>query len=262
LRVGQKPGPYDPPVEDAALLVVAGFVGSVVNVLAGGGSFLTLPVLLLLGYSASEANATNRLGVVAQNAGAVWSFNRRRVLDWSWARDSFLPTVAGAAAGAGLALFVGDLHFRRLLAFAMVVVTLGSVLNPLGRTRSEAPPPLHPWLLRGGFFLVGLYGGFVQAGVGFFAMALANVAGIDIVRGSALKVLIGLIQTAVSLLVFAFVGKVLWVPGLALAFGGLVGGQCGVHLAVLKGQRWLERVLTGVILVFAVLLWFEAKAPR
>jgi uncharacterized protein len=255
--MGRRTGPYDPRVLDVLLLVVAGFVGSVVNVLAGGGSFLTLPVLLLLGYPAAEANATNRVGVAAQNAGAVWSFNRRRVLDWSWARDSFLPTVVGAAAGAVLALSVGDLQFRRLLAFVMVAVTLWTVLDPVRRLRSEAPGPPPPWLLRGGFLLVGLYGGFVQAGVGFFAMALANIAGIDLVRGNALKVLIGLIQTVVSLLVFACVGKVLWGPGLALAVGGIAGGQCGVHLAVLKGQRWLEHVLTAVVLVFAALLWFD-----
>jgi uncharacterized membrane protein YfcA len=242
---------------EVVLLAVAGFVGSVVNVVAGGGSFLTLPVLLLLGHSASEANATNRVGVMAQNAGAVWSFNRRRVIDWAWARDSFLPTVLGATVGAVLALWVGDRQFRRLLAFIMVAVTLWTVLDPRRRNRSEAGPPLAPWLLRGGFLLVGLYGGFAQAGVGFFAIALAKVAGIDLVRGSALKVLIGLIQAAVSLLIFAVVGKVLWLPGLALALGGILGGQCGVHLAVLKGQRWLEQVVTAVVLLFAVLLWLD-----
>jgi uncharacterized protein len=144
----------------------------------------------------------------------------------------------------------------------MVAVTLWTVLRPLRRSEPDARVPLHPWLLRGGFLLVGLYGGFVQAGVGFFAIALASVAGIDLVRGNALKVLIGLMQTAVSLLVFAFMGKVLWLPGLALALGGVVGGQCGVHLTVLKGQRWLERVVTAIVLVFAVLLWFEVKPPR
>ena len=90
------------------LLAVVGFVASVVNIVAAGGSFLTLPVLILLGAPSVEANGTNRLGVIAQNASGVWGFHRHRVLDWPWALKATVPTVAGALLGAWLALDVDD----------------------------------------------------------------------------------------------------------------------------------------------------------
>jgi len=67
----------------AALAVLGLFVGAV-YVIAGGGSFLTLPMLIFLGLPATVANGTNRVGILLQNVGAVWGFHRRQVLDWRW----------------------------------------------------------------------------------------------------------------------------------------------------------------------------------
>lgn len=107
----------------------------------------------------------------------------------------------------------------------------------------------------GGFFLTGLYGGFIQAGVGFLSLAMTTVAGLDLVRGNAVKVFTVLLMTLLSLLVFAGTGHVDWTAGLALAAGNMLGGAVGVRIAVAKGQKWLERVVTATIVVFAILLW-------
>jgi uncharacterized membrane protein YfcA len=230
----------------------------VINVLAGGGSFLTLPLLLFLGYPATEANATNRVGVLAQNLVAVVAFHRHKALDRAWALRALLPTLAGASGGAWLALHVADRDFRRLLSFFMLAFTLWTLVDPMARLRGKRPrDPLPPWLIAAGFFLVGLYGGFIQAGVGFLAIALTTLAGLDLVRGSAVKVLAILFQTLAALVIFAAGGKVLWVPGLALAFGSCAGSLLGVRLAVRKGHAWLQRVVTAAVVVFAVLLWFS-----
>ena len=242
----------------AALLAAAGFVAGVLNVVAGGGSFLTLPVLIFLGLPPTEANATNRVAILTQNAGAVWSFHRHRVLDWRRAADTIVPALVGAAIGTWAALHVGDREFRRLLAFFMLALTLWTMLDP--RTRGVAtpgPPRLGRAGLALGFLAAGLYGGFVQAGLGFFILALTTLAGIDLVRGNALKVFSVLVLTVLALGLFAAFGKVHWVPGLVLGAGSLLGSFVGAHLTVRKGHRWVQSVVTGTVVVFAVLLWFD-----
>jgi uncharacterized membrane protein YfcA len=246
------------PVTTALLLLVAGFVASTLNTLAGGGSFLTLPLLMFMGLPAAAANATNRLGVLAQNVGAVWGFHRYGVLDWRWALGAAVPTAVGSGIGAWLALGIGDREFKRLLAFLMIAICLWTLLDR-GRSRKGAAGALaqRPWLVRAGFFLAGIYGGFIQAGIGFLVLALTTLAGLDLVRGNAVKVLAVLLQTLVALAVFLTAGQVRWEEGACLAVGGLLGSLVGVRLTVLKGHLWLETVVTVTMVLFAVRLLFE-----
>ena len=239
----------------ALTLVVVGFVASTLNTVAGGGSFLTLPLLMFMGLSAPAANATNRLGVLTQNVGAVWGFHRHRVLDWRWALDAGVPTAVGSGLGAWLALGVGDREFRRLLAFLMLGLCLWTLLDRGHRSLQTAPAlTARPWLVKLGFFLVGIYGGFIQAGIGFLVLALTTLAGFDLVRGNAIKVLAVLLQTLVALVVFLSAGQVRWAEGALLAVGGLLGSVVGVQLAVLKGHRWLQAVVTVTMVLFAIRL--------
>jgi uncharacterized membrane protein YfcA len=237
-------------------LVGAGFVASTLNVIAGGGSFLTLPLLIFFGLPAVEANATNRLGVLVQNIGGVWGFHRHGVLDWGWAIRASLPALAGAAFGTWLALQIGDREFRRILATLMVVVTLWTLLDRGGPLAGALGRLRHKDLVLGvGWALAGVYAGFIQAGVGFLMLALVTVAGLDLVRGNAVKVFVILLTTALSLALFAWEGKVVWVPGTALAVGSLAGSLLGVRLTVLKGHAWVRGVVSVAIVVFAIKLW-------
>jgi uncharacterized membrane protein YfcA len=237
------------------LLAAVAFVASVLNVVSGGGSFLTLPVLLFLGIPAVEANATNRVGVIAQNAAATWGFHREGVLDWRWALAASVPALVGAVAGAWLALDVPDRDFRRILAVLMVVLTLWTVIDPI--KRASRTSIRSPWSLAvvAGMFVSGVYGGFVQAGVGFLVVAVTTLAGIDLVRGAAVKVVAIGIVTVAAACVFAWHGTIQWPAGLALSLGSLAGGQAGVHLAILKGHGWLRHAVTCTVIAFAVLLW-------
>jgi len=246
-----------PATVEFLVLVGAGFLASILNMIAGGGSFLTLPVLIFFGLPATEANATNRLGVLAQNIGGVWGFHRHGVLNWRWALRASVPALAGAAFGTWLALQIGDQEFRRVLATVMVVVTLWTLLDRGGRLAGRLAGLRHKSVvLAAGFALAGVYAGFIQAGVGFFILALTTVAGLDLVRGNAVKVLVILGTTLLSLALFAWAGKVQWVPGLALAIGSFAGSLVGVRLTVLKGHAWVRGVVTIAIVVFAVKLWF------
>jgi uncharacterized protein len=236
-------------------LFAIGFVSAVLNVIGGGGSFLTLPLLIFLGLPASVANGTNRVGVLAQNASAVLGFHRHDVLPLKWAIIVSLPAMAGAAIGVWAALLVPDLAFRRILSIVMLAVAFGTLLRrPVRDPRGEPRNASHPLTLIG-FFLTGVYGGFLQAGVGFLVLAVTTMAGLDLLRGNAVKVFSVLLLTLLSLVVFAGAGHVNWSAGIVLAFGSFLGGLAGVRLALFTGQRWLERAVTVMIVLFAVLLW-------
>lgn len=250
----------------------AGLAAGTLNVLAGGGSFLTLPVLIFLGLPPTTANGTNRIGILTQNVGAVWAFHRHRVLPWGWTLSAAVPAAIGAVLGTWAALVVGDEPFQKILAFLMVAVTLWSLLDPprrwaRGRRQPETDPDRMPRAPTGGaragfvvgFFAVGVYGGFVQAGAGFFILAVTSMAGLDLVRGNALKVLTVLVFTVLSLTLFAWQGHVAWVPGIVLGAGSFLGGQMGVRLTVLKGHRWVRGVVTVAVVAFAVKLWWDAS---
>ncbi|NNK48276.1 MAG: sulfite exporter TauE/SafE family protein [Gemmatimonadetes bacterium] len=250
------------------LLFVAGAAAGTINVLAGGGSFISLPLLIFLGLPPTVANGTNRIAILLQNAGAVWSFNRHGVMDWSWIRRAAVPALAGAGLGTWAAIRIGDASFQRILATLMVVFAVVILLDPLrnriqrvaGAVVDPAPGGAAQSRVSGVafsilFFGVGVYGGFVQAGVGFFILAVAMLAGLDLVKGNALKVLVVLVFTPLALVLFSFAGKVDWGMGTALAGGNLLGGLAGTHLTVLKGHAWVKRVVVVMIVVFALKLW-------
>lgn len=242
--------------EPLALLLLAsvGILVGVINVVAGGGSFITLPLLIFLGLPAIEANGTNRVGVVMQSIAAIGGFQREGIINWRWTLMVTGPALVGAALGTLAAFWVSDEVFRRILATLMVVVTLVSMTgkNPLPQTEvRQAGSPL----VLGGFFLIGLYVGFIQAGVGFLVLALTTWAGLDLVRGNAVKVVsIGLLST-LTLGIFIARGTIYWPMGLALGVGNMIGAMVGVQLTVLKGHRWLKTVVTATVILFAVALW-------
>lgn len=247
-------------IGDYALLILfpVGLVAGVINVVAGGGSFLTLPILIFLGLPPTVANGTNRVGIVIQNLGAVWGFQRHKVLEWRLALWTAIPATMGAALGTWGALEVGDDTFRRILAFLMIVISLWTLLKPSAKETSLHKNDSMSSVigLTLGFFMVGIYGGFVQAGVGFLILTATSFLGLDLVKGNAVKVGCVLVFTILSLSIFASKGMVNWTLGLILGAGTFVGGQIGVRLTTLKGHRWVRKVVTVTIILFAIILWF------
>ncbi len=242
------------------LLFLAGLIAGTLNVIAGGGSLLTMPLMIFLGLPATVANGTNRVALLVQNIAAVWSFHRHGVIDWSWIRLAAIPGVFGAGLGTWLALTIDDAAFQRLLAVLLVIIALWTAWNPLAHLKvgdaiEGLDRPGRRALLGLAFFGIGIYGGFIQAGIGFIILALTTLVGLDLVRGNALKVLFVLCFTPLSLVIFAAGGKVDWAYGLALAAGNLAGALIGVRLTVLKGHTWVRRVVTVTVIVFAVRLW-------
>jgi uncharacterized membrane protein YfcA len=241
------------------ILFPVGFVAGALNVVAGGGSFLTLPVLIFLGLPPTIANGTNRVAILFQNVGAAWSFHNYKLMNWRWAFIAAVPAVVGAGLGTAAAVAVGDEAFRKVLAFLMIAVTLWTLLSPVSfrAGSSELKPNLARLSVIVGFFAVGVYGGFVQAGVGFFTLAVTTLAGLNLVQGNTIKVFCVFAFTVLSLSIFAWQGMVHWPLGLTLAVGNTLGGLLGTRLTVLKGHKWIRGVVTVTVIIFAIRVWFS-----
>lgn len=232
-------------------------VAGTLNSIAGGGSLLALPLLIFLGLPPTVANGTNRVAMLAMTIGATTSFGRRGLISRPWVGAAVPPALLGVLLGTWAAIQIGDLAFQRILAFILVIAAAWTVWHPVAAPKhGDTLPPEGGalWLLRGAFFLVGVYGGFIAAGVGFIVLAVTSAGGLDLVRGNAVKVSVVMAFTLVALPLFAFNGLVDWVMGLMLAAGTFTGGLVGVRLQVLKGQSWVRSVVTVTIVIFAVRL--------
>lgn len=241
------------------LLIGVGMVAGLVNAMAGGGSFLTLPLLIFLGLPATVANGTNRVAVIVQSAGALWGFHRWASIDWRFAVTAAGPATIGAVLGVWAALAIDDRFFMKTLSVLMIAVSLGMLWSP--SLYDHRSPPIstrrHGGLVQVLFFLIGLYGGFVQAGVGFLILALTSFVGLDLLQGNAIKVFIVSIFTLVSLALFAWNGAVDWSLACLLAIGTAMGGILGARLSIRLGTQWLAWIVTAAVCVSAVALWLK-----
>lgn len=234
-----------------SLLVVTGFAAGVINTLAGGGSNLTIPALMVMGLPADVANATNRVGVLLQSVAGVRGFRRYGKLDSQDMVPVLVPNVLGGLLGAVCAASIPVAFLKPLLLGTMVGMSLLILLRPAVVAPPAGTPALavrdRP-LAWASLFLAGVYGGFVQAGVGFILIAaLAGTLRYDLVRTNALKMLCTAAFTLIALAVFVADGLVLWVPGLILGASTMVGAALGVRLAIKARQetlKWFLFVMT------------------
>jgi len=244
---------------NSLLLFLVGLIAGTLNVIAGGGSLLSLPVMIFLGLPPTVANGTNRVAILLQNIGASWSFHQRGLVSRDWLVIAVPPALVGAVVGTVAAVHIGELEFQRVLAVILVVAAAWQIWNPVKlhpEGNAEVPGGGKRLAFIAAFFLIGAYGGFIQAGIGFLLLAVTSAAGFNLIRGNALKVTVVLTFTPLALVLFAWNGKVDWAMGFALAAGNFLGGLAGVHLQVLKGHKWVRGVVTVVIVVFAIRLLF------
>ena len=237
------------------LLIGVGVVSGFVNVIASGGSLLTLPILIFMGLPGTVANVTNRIGIFAQNTSAVIGFFRKGYSEFYKMLTLSLCAVPGAAMGAYIGTQINSEVFNKILGGLMIVLLVLMTRKQTGPEFVQTPQRL----LIGHFLMVGIgvYGGFIQAGVGFFLMAvLHRVIGLDLVRVNAYKVFIVGLYTLVALAIFSEKGQVLWLIGIFLAIGTSIGGWIGAHYTIKRGEKLIRYVLTTVLVIMAIKLLY------
>lgn len=240
-------------------LAVAGFASGWANVLAGGGSLFTVPVMVFLGMPGPVANGTNRVAIIAQNLTAVWTFFRKGFSDFRLSATLALAASVGAFFGALVGVELKGEWFNRTVALVMVAVAV--VMATDKRTaetpRAEGGPSRN--LALGHLLMVGagFWGGFIQIGVGFLLMPiLYRVMGLDLVRVNMHKVFIALVFSVVALAVFAAKVDIAWQAGVALALGNAIGGWAGAHSTISRGAPFVKFAMYAMLAAMAAKLLF------
>lgn len=238
------------------LIVITGTAAGFLNTVAGGGSLLTMPMLIFLGLPSAVANGTNRIALMVQNITAITNFKSKGFFDWKLSAMLALPAVFGAIVGSSIAISLSDATFNKLLAVVMLIVLSLIIWNPQKKlkTKKESLDTKDKIIGAIAFFFVGIYGGVIQAGVGFIIIAtLTLITGFSLIRINSMKVFIVAVYMLSSLIIFIANGKVNWIYGFSLAIGNGLGAYLGSNFSVKKGDKWIK-----VILVIAV-IFMSAK---
>lgn len=236
------------------ILFGVGLIAGFINVTAGGGSTLTLPVLIFLGLESSLANGTNRVAILLQNISAVYSFKQEKYLQFKTSIKFALLTLPGAVLGTLLAVNLDDAIFQRILGIIMIGIIF-SMLFPQKNITTKNETGKITFAVYLSMFGIGFYGGFIQVGVGFLLMAaLRYLMKLNLVLVNMHKVFIVLIYTIPALIIFIVTGNINWIFGLCLAAGNVVGGWWGAKVSVKKGEGFIKAVLAVAVFIMAVKL--------
>ena len=242
------------------ILAVVGIAAGFLNVMAGGGSLLVMPIMVLMDIPGPVANGTTRVAILAQNISATAGFRRKGYSDLRLSLSLAACALPGAIVGAWFGTQLEGDMFNRVLAGVMIAVLILMATGPKpSPTTSGTPPTTRRRMIIGHLLMVGagLYGGFIQAGVGFILMAILHrVMGIDLVRVNMHKVIIVGVYTIAAIAIFAARGSVLWTTGLVLAAGMALGGWIGSHVAVGRGERFIRIIFNVALVALAVRLLF------
>lgn len=237
------------------ILISTGIAAGFINTVAGGGSSITLPMLIFLGLPANVANGTNRIAILLQSIAGVGTFRKNKVITLGEGGRLIWPSAAGALAGAVVAVFTGQEVMKWLIAAMMTGMLLLVIFKPEVwiKSRSVDVVPKSGSLQIVIFFLIGFYGGFIQVGVGFLLLAgLVMGCGFDLVKGNALKVLIVMVYTLIALLVFWAKNQIDLLMGLLLGAGSMLGAYIGARFTIRGGAVWIRYFL--IIAISAMIL--------
>ncbi len=241
-------------ITEILVLIFAGVLVGFINTLAGGGSIISLSVLMMLGLPPSIANGTNRIGIAIQTLTASTSFRQQNILPVKKALKLAIPAVIGSILGSWIAVDINEDVFKKAIGVIMLIMLIFILYKPhkyIYGNEDLVKKPVRPWVYVI-FFFIGLYGGFIHMGVGYFLlMGIVLGAGFDLVKANAVKVFIILIYTPFTLAVFIFYNQINWLYGLTLASGSIIGAFVASRMAVKKGVEFVKWIIVIVILFTA-----------
>lgn len=229
------------------LLLVVGFVTGFINAFAGGGSLLSLPILILLGLPASIANGTNRVSILLQSITALLGYKKSGIAPekYDWQLSFF--AAAGAIIGAYLASILNDLVFTKIIAVALPIIMVAMLfdMKKTSNTKDESNLSANKKAVTSIiFFVMGIYGGFIQAGFGLFALAVLSLYnGMPLVRANMIKMLSTLLLSVVALAIFIYHDTVNWSYALYISLGGALGGWFGSQFGIKLNEKAIKIVL-------------------
>lgn len=244
---------------DYFLLILVGFIAGVINTIAGGGSLLTLPVLIFMGLPPTIANGTNRIGIVIQMLVGTAGFKSKGVSSFPFSIYMGLAALLGSLIGAKIAVDIKGDTFNKVLSFVMIAVVLIIVFKPKLKTKYliERTTGKHLWIGCLAFFFFGIYGGFINAGLGFILILFLHYFNqLSLVKANATKAVVISIYMSGALVVFILNDAVNWKMGLTMAIGTSLGAWFSSRFSVDKGDKFVKIFLLVIVSIMAIKLWF------
>lgn len=241
------------------IIIVAGLLGGFVNAVSAAGSLITLPAFIFAGLSPSEANATNRVAILAQNFSSASAFRTKGMPLEPYMLWASLAAMPGAMLGAWYSLKIPDELFTKILAVVMLLFLGITIFNPLkgnkaGNEKLDAKTKATGLVA---YFFIGIYGGFIQAGTGFFLMATSLLLHrFEIVKNNYYKAVVMFMYTLAAFAVFVFKGNIFWLQGCIMGAAMGVGAFFGSRWTIVASDVWIKRVIAALIISMAIYLWF------
>jgi uncharacterized membrane protein YfcA len=240
------------------LLIAAGLGAGVVNGAAGGGTLISFPALLAVGYPALTANVTSTVGIWTGYLGGAAGFRRELADQHNQVRSLSGPVVGGAVVGGVLLLTTPSADFRALAPYLVLFSCLLFAVQPLlarGLRSAEEHRRSRRLALHAGTFIAAVYGAYFGAGLGVVLLAVLGLALPDpLVRINGLRAVLSLLVNSVAMVIFVIHAHVIWAAAGLMAGGALVGGYIGAHIARRVPPALLRVVIVAVGLATAVRL--------
>lgn len=233
-------------------LIVSGVLVGFINTLAGGGTIITVSLLIFLGLPITMANGTNRIAVLLQTLVAVLTFRKQKLLDTRKGLILCLPSIVGSVSGSVVAANINANILEKVVAVAMFLLLFFIVYKPERwlKSQKQLMADQVSLLEHVAFLLIGFYGGFIHIGVGFFMIAaLVLMSGYDLLKANAIKNLLVLAYAPFSLAVFMYYGQINWGYGLILSIGNIIGAFVASRFAVSWGSGFIRWVMIVVIVI-------------
>ena len=243
---------------DIIILLICGVIAGFINTVAGGGSLLTLPILIFMGLPSNIANGTNRIAIFMQNIFSISGYKSRGVSDFKYSSWLSVSALIGSIIGAKVAININEDMFNKILSVVIIIVVLTIIYNKKPFNINSENISIEKKIISViMFFFIGIYGGFIHAGVGFLILSiLSNYNGIQLSKANSIKVFVVFVYTFFALIVFIMENKINWILGINLGIGNSIGGWIASRWSYNKSDK-IIRIFIGITAtIIAVKLWF------
>ena len=238
------------------ILFLAGFVSGAINTVAGGGSLLTLPILIFMGLPPSVANGTNRIQLIFAQFFAVYGYKSKGLFDYKLSIWLAFSAILGSIIGARIAVEVPEEFFKKILSIIMILVMINIFFKKNKKVDEKITSLKKQKLSILLFFFIGLYGGFIHAGVGFLMiLILCGINGFSITKANSIKVFVALFFTLFALFIFILENKINIKYGIYLAIGSSLGGWLTSRWSIKKSESSMRYIICIIILILSLRLW-------
>ena len=244
---------------DFIIILITGIVTGVINTIAGGGSFIMLPLLIFMGLSPSVANGTIRIGILFQNSISTRQFIKKKIIPFPLTIYIGITASLGAIVGSFIAIKIQENYFNQILAIVTFLMGIFTLIKKDKENLNQLEASLKNRkniILIIAFFFIGIYGGFIQAGTGLIMLfALSQIGKFSFINSIAMKSLIGLLFIISSIVIFLYYGRIDWELAVGLIIGNSIGSYISSKWIADKKPKYIKYILGILMLIISIYLF-------